>query len=102
MTMEREGSITFWLRHQNVDWYKDENSYNFGPFAGAGISVHIVKHPTRKLTLDISGPFGKTHSFNVQVPECSPKGLFVAITWKDNSLRLYLNGKEIEVKTFVG
>jgi len=99
MTIEKEGTITFWLRHHNMEWYKDENGYNFGPFTGAGVTVHAVKHPTRELALDISGPLGKTHDFSVQVPECTPRGLFVAITWKDECLRLYLNGKEVEVKS---
>jgi hypothetical protein len=96
MSIKETGSITFWAKHEHPDWASNSNGYDFGSFTGEGITVKMTKHPNRSVTFDIDGPFAKSFHLESAMPDCGPKGLFVAITWENKSLNLYLNGQLVE------
>jgi len=91
-----EGTVTFWLQHEHRDWWSNGSGYNFGPISKGGLSLSAQKHPDCTLDITIAGAAGKSYSFNHPVPECGPKGLFVAFTWSPTEITLDLNGKLIE------
>ena len=96
MSIQNEGSITFWLRHEHEDWTTNSASYHFGAVRHPGITVEAIKHSNRTVELEFSGPSGQRYHFRHPVPQCDARGLFVAITWKFPEINLYLNGKLVE------
>jgi hypothetical protein len=98
MGIEKEGSITFTLKHEHKDWATNDSGYRFGTVKISGVSVEAVKNPDRTVQLKVSGPLGKDFEFRTYIPECDERGLFVAITWKEPEINLYLNGKLVETK----
>ena len=95
MNLKKEGSATFWLRHERCDWATDTNGYNFGNMGNEIVSVSVKKHPTQILEIEVDGPFNKGFVFTVPVPACDKRGIYVAITWKKKAVTLYLNGQLI-------
>ena len=91
MGVENEGSIVFWCRCTTKDWTTDDQGYQFPTVYGANISATAVKHPDKTIQLTISGPFHQTFVFRQAIPKCHERGLFVALTWKDSAVNLYLN-----------
>ena len=94
--LDKEGSVTFWLKHEHLGWSTNNANYNFGPFTFGPIEVHAQKFSDQTIEIRMSGPFGKTEFGKQKSPRVDAKGLFVAITWKDRDIRLYLAGKEVE------
>ena len=105
MSLEQEGSLTFWLQHQHTDWQTNSQDYKFGPFNAHGLSWVAFKHPDRSFQVVISGALSRPSTFNTRVPDIAdPQGLFVVITWRFPTVTLYLNGQpvaEIEAPTVV-
>lgn len=105
MSLEQQGTVTFWLLHPHLDWQTNNQGYKFGPFSAHGISWVVFKNPDRSLQVVISGPLSRTSTFNTSVPAIpDKKGLFVAITWHFPVVTLYLSGKpvaEIEAPTVI-
>lgn len=99
MSVENEGSMTFWLSHEHDDWHSNSNGYNFNSFSGNGLTVTVVKQPDCRLDLAVKGPMGQTFSFRVPVPECPENRLFVCLTWKHPEFNLYLNSQHIDTIT---
>ena len=94
MSLEKKGTIAFSIKHDHPDWATNDQSYNFGPFdTGLGLAVRAVKHPDKTLEISVAGPMGMTHAFRGPMPAVGPRGTMVGVTWKDNELKLYLNGK---------
>lgn len=96
LSLENEGHITFWIRHEHRDWSTNSAGYNLGQIAEPGISVDAKKHPDKTVELKVLGPFGHHFTFRTQIPPSDEHGLFVAITWKDRNVHLYLNGQRVE------
>lgn len=95
MSLENEGTIAFRLGHEHRDWSTNSAGYNFGRIAEPGISVEAVKQPDKTVELNVSA-FGQHFTFRKPIPSCDEHGLFVAITWKDRKVHLYLNGQQVE------
>ena len=102
MSLKTEGSMTFWLRHEHKDWATNNSSYNFGAVQTEDVSAKAVKHPDKSVEIKLLDPFNQSFSFRQPIPTCDDRGLFVALTWKDRQVKLYLNGNEVETQNAVG
>jgi hypothetical protein len=89
----KEGTITGWLRHPDADWSTNDKHYDFEPINADQISVIAYKTADHRISLTISGPLGRTFTFNEPAVPANERGLFLAITWSPKELLLYLNGK---------
>ena len=95
---EDQGSITFWLQNpQNADWTEDDSTGDFGTVSKAGISVEAIKNPDRTIALKVAGVLDRDFEFRQPIPKNGPS-LFVAITWGNQEVRLYLNDKLVETR----
>jgi hypothetical protein len=99
VSLQKEGSMVFWLRHAHDDWSTNAHRYNFGTVEAQGVIVNAIKHPDGTLECAVDGALGRRQVFRVAIPSCDEQGLFVALTWELPLLRLYLNGTLIETKT---
>ena len=99
MSLQQEGSMVFWLRHEHTDWSTNAHRYNFGTVQAQGIIVNAIKHPDCTLECTVEGALGRQHVFHVAIPSCDEQGLFVALTWQSPLLRLYLNGNLVKTET---
>lgn len=96
MSLQDEGTVSFWIRHEHSDWATNDKRYVFGPIASdVGIAFHVVKHPNKTLEISLSGPLGAMQAFMGPMPEAGPKGVYVVMTWKDKETKLYLNGEPV-------
>lgn len=95
--LEKEGTVEFRLTHQRPDWSRDDHRYKFGPFQYGDIIVQAVKQPDKTVEITIRGPFGKRFTFHRPMPPCENE-LHVVITWKEQKVNLYLNGKLVETQ----
>jgi len=99
MGIKNEGSIVFWLNHEHKDWSTNSSGYNFGITKQGDISVEAKKLPDKTIEIKLVGAFDKTFVFKNPIPQCDRRGLQVAVTWKNNKVELYLNGKPVDSKT---
>jgi Concanavalin A-like lectin/glucanases superfamily len=95
------GTITFWLRHEHADWATNDSGYKFGVIKKDGIEASAVKNPDRTISVSLAGPFDQRFNFQTAIPPCEERGLFVALTWDNKEVKLYLNGQPIETKQAV-
>jgi hypothetical protein len=89
----KEGTIPGWLRHPDGDWSTNEKHYDFDPINVKELSLIAYKTADRRISITISGPQGRTFTFNEPTVPADEKGLILAITWSPKELLLYLNGK---------
>jgi hypothetical protein len=89
----KEGTITRWLRHPDGDWSTNEKHYDFDPINANELSLIAYKTADRRISITISGPLGRTFTFNEPIVPAGEKGLMLAITWSLKELLLSLNGK---------
>lgn len=99
MGIKNEGSIVFWLNPKQKDWSTNSSGYNFGAIKQQEISAEATKHPDKTIEIKITSPFDKTFVFKNPIPQCDQRGLQVAITWTNDKVELYLNGKPEDSKT---
>jgi hypothetical protein len=99
MNIINEGTISFWIHHEHTDWSMNSNGYNFGSVRQGEITASVVKHPNKIIDVTIDGPFGKQFTFTRPVPEANERGVFVAVTWKNPEVTLYLNGQPADKAT---
>lgn len=101
MNQKNEGSIVFQVRHHHKDWATNSSCYNFRTtkLKLEGISVKTTKHPDKTVEIKLIRLSGKTFTFRNPVPACDERGLHVAITWKEDKVKLYLNGQLVETKS---
>jgi hypothetical protein len=99
MSIKNEGSLVFWLNHEHKDWPTNSSGYNFGTSRIEDISAETKKHPDKTIEIKIIGPFNKTFVFQRPIPPCDQRGLQVVITWGNDKVQLYLNGKLEDSKT---
>ena len=92
------GSFACWISHSHPDWATNDAGYNFQPVTSEGITVYCAKHADKKLEVVIAGPFSKTFRFIADIPPCGPKGVFLVLTWQNQSVTLLLNNVEIETR----
>ena len=99
MSVQKEGTITFWLRHEDEDWPINSNGYRFPTVTHDGISVEPVKLPDKTMEVRVYGLLGQALTFRNPIPPCDERGLFVVITWKAPEwVKLYFNGNPIETR----
>ncbi len=99
MGLKNEGSIVFELKHEHKDWSTNSLGYNFKGIELQEISAEAKKHPDKTVEIKIVGPFDKSFVFKRPIPPCSQRGLHIAMAWKDNEVKLYLNGKPEDSKS---
>jgi hypothetical protein len=93
MGLKNEGSMVFWLNHEHKDWPTNLYGYNFGTIKQKDILAEANKHPDKTIEIKLFGPFDKSFVFQKPIPTCDQRGLQVAMTWKNDEVKLYLNGK---------
>jgi len=93
MGIEQEGTISFRVRHDDRDWATNDKPYDFPPVQAGPIRAQVVKHPTRKIEIRVSGPLGAELVFEGTLPPVREEGLSVAVTWSAQQVRLFLDGK---------
>lgn len=98
MGLKNEGSIVFGLSHEHKDWPTNSSGYKFDIIEQKDISVEAKKLPDKTIEIKLTGPFDKTFVFQRPIPQCDERGLQVAMTWKDDEVKLYLNGQLEETK----
>jgi len=98
MGLKNEGSMVFWLSHEHKDWPTNSSGYNFGTIEQKEISAEAKKHPDKTIEIKLIGPFDKTFVFKNPIPQCDQRGLQIAMTWKNDKVELYLNGKPVDSK----
>ena len=96
MSLKTEGSMTFWLRQENNNWLTNDSSYNFEPVRTDDVSVQAAKHSDGTVEIKCVGPYDQSFTFRQPIPVCDDRGMFVALTWEDRQVKLYLNGSEVE------
>ena len=97
--LKDKGSAVFWLRHGHADWTTDANTYNFGMRNKQGISVMAVKRPDRIIEIKLVRPFYEVVTFYESAPKCDERGLMVTFTWQGHEVKLYFDGKPMDVKS---
>jgi len=100
--VQKEGTAAFTLSHEHGDWMANKHGYNFQPLYVKGILLQPFKDPDGTFRISINGPLGHSLTFRQDVSEITTPKLHVAVTWKDTSVKLYLNSqlateKQIEV-----
>ncbi|QDV11234.1 hypothetical protein CA51_10950 [Rosistilla oblonga] len=97
MSLQGEGSITFWLDHPDADWQTNTRPYKFGPMSSHGIEVTAFKNPDFTVAILISGPLSQTIMFHGPMPKVlRPDGVFVAITWRHPVVTLYVGPDKVD------
>lgn len=87
-----EGTITTRLTGP-VDRLNGPSAITFPPVPGRGATVKVAKNPdqTVNVTVELKG---MTFTFHARMPRCDSRGLFVAVTWSNTEVKLYLGGIE--------
>ena len=90
----KEGSITFWLRNPDTDWCINTKHYDFGTSTINGHSITSYKTADKRISFTISGPLGRTFTFNEPLIPGNNKDVFVCLTWTPAEILFYLNAKQ--------
>lgn len=98
MNLLEEGSVTFWAKAEPNDWARNDQGYEFPPVLGEGIEVRSHKNADKTVQVNISDQIGNNVSFVEPMPSCDERGLFVAVSWKAQTVTLHLNGKKVASK----
>ncbi len=73
---------------------RDEHGHNFGPFNLQGHELHAQKHPDGSFDVRVRTPEGKDFRLSAaQLPDSKNHDLHVGVTWTDQAVTLYLDGK---------
>ena len=94
-----EGTIHFRMQHHHHDWASNKLGYNFTPVEHGPIRAQAKKRPDGSVVIEIAGPFGGTYDFHEPIPKVAPDGLTVGLTWADNKVKLFLDGKWVETRS---
>lgn len=96
--LQKEGSVTFWCESEEYpSWPTDGNTHRFPPVQYLDqIAVQAIKHEDNTLEIGIEGPFAEVFTTRKELSECGPKGAYVAITWKDDVVKFYINASEVD------
>ncbi len=92
-----EGTIAFFLQHNDADWATNAKRYDFPLFDDGGITIQVVKDYDRTLEIQVHGPLGQSFRFIHLVPPPTDQGVHLAITWKRPQVWMYLNGELVEI-----
>jgi hypothetical protein len=93
MPTQPAATVSFWLKHTDLDWTKNKDGYHFGIIRQSGLNVSAVKRSDGILWLNISDHSRHLFAFERPMPPCDERGLHVEITWQAPVLRLCLNGR---------
>ena len=91
--IQKEGSMTFTLSHEHSDWMTNKNGYRFKPLSKEGLFIQPFKEPDGTFRISVNGPLGHSLTLRQDILGISTPKLHVVLTWKDLSLKLYLNGE---------
>ena len=91
--IQKEGTMTFTLSHEHSDWITNKNGYRFKPLSKEGLFIQPFKEPDGTFRISINGPLGHSLTLRQDISGISTPKLHVVLTWKDSSLKLYLNGE---------
>lgn len=95
-SVQREGTVAFVVKHADADWSTNQKEYDFGRFEQPGIAIVVKKHADGSVQVAVAGPLGRDFTFRKPCPDCAAGDLFVAVTWKEHEVNLYLNGQLAE------
>lgn len=80
------GSLEAWLRPAREGWAFDACRYNFAPLVGNGIRMVVTKLADCTVDIGVMTQRGD-FLFRAPMPEAlSPRGLFVAIRWREGDI----------------
>ncbi len=99
MTTQPTATVSFWLKHTDLDWTKNKDGYHFGIIRQSGLNVSAVKRSDGTLWLNVSDHAHHLFVFEHPMPPCDERGLHVEITWQAPLLRLCLNGRLVAAQT---
>jgi hypothetical protein len=91
-----EGTITFWAKPNTPNGLTDASVVQFPPITSQHTRVDATKKANGTIVITLSGPHQQTFKFVQAIPPCTPRGLFVALTWDARQVALYLNGVEVQ------
>jgi hypothetical protein len=91
--IQMEGTFSCRISAPDADWPSNSREYRFPPVTGEGILVQVVKDTKRTLHVCVNGPLGQSIVFREDTSTLVTPKLHIALTWKDSTLELYLNGK---------
>nr|BAM62622.1 hypothetical protein [uncultured microorganism] len=91
--VQKESSMTFTLSHEHNDWMTNKNAYKFKPLSIEGVFIQPFKDPDCTFRISINGPLGHSLTLRQNISGITTPKLHVALTWKDSSVKLYLNGE---------
>lgn len=97
MDLRKEGSLSFWIRIKDNPPFKDPKSnINFMLNKDiSGLLLTILKEK-EDLRIEIDNPdYGKIRIIH-DISKYLNEDMMVALTWKENIVKLYLNGKLVE------
>ena len=98
------GSVFARVVNPDIDWSTNNRSYSFELPGSGPISWGATKNSKgwiKILSVWIDGPADTKYYFNVRMPRCRDGALSIGITWGDENVRLYLNGKLSGTHTLV-
>jgi hypothetical protein len=97
--ISRCGSLATWYLHPNAGWTTDRRRYVFAPRYGpVGMSLLTIKQPEGTLVLRVAGPCARRFTFRQPLPPFDRRGMHVIVTWYEDVIELYLNGKLTETR----
>ncbi len=95
MNLFGEGTITFRTKGQHDDWSTNDQDYQFPPAGREGIEIQSRKKSDKTVELNVTDQFGNSAAFQEPLPSCDDRGLSVAISWKNQTVDLFLNGRKV-------
>lgn len=102
MSLKDEGSVTFWARHPDQSWLRNDSGYDFGTLVFDDIKVHTVKHPDHTIDVVVSGPSSRTFRLSAKaILSNEHPDLFVALTWTHQQVLLYLQGVQVAGQSLI-
>ena len=96
--MQSEGTLAFWLTHEDEGWASNEDAYDFGMYTQGTVIMEATKHQDKTIEVKVQGPFPIGVIFREPIPHSDlPSALHVLVTWQDD-VKLYLNGELVASK----
>jgi hypothetical protein len=95
MNTSQQGTFGITFTPNQKDWSTDIHTYLLGEYLRGDISLKATKHADQTLELNISGPLGKT--FTLRLPQPPGRELKLGLTWENDLIELFMNGKPLKV-----
>ena len=95
----KEGTIEFVVKHPHSDWKSNKNIYEFPVFSERGLWGKSLKNREGIFFLIVNGPLKQHWVFKHDISRFSEGEMHVAVSWKDNWIKFFLDGKLLDDKT---